>query len=277
MPAQKTKYKIRSFFSTRIISIILLLPLGVYLLYRTFLINNMQPTTPESQHKKKYPSGIPDKFDLSGAVQPFAGNTILSHLPPTSPLHASMQTLYTKLASHPLAHLYTLLPPSSWHMTVFEGALDKRREPAFWPAGLDRNATIEECTSFLEEKLKSFDLGIKMPFHLRLVGFKPLVNGISIHVKAQTEEENVAIRGLRDRLVEAVGMKQGNHERYKFHLSVAYLLRFLSEEQEEGLRMFLEEHFEGMPKEFELGLPEFCKFEDMFKFERVSYLENKEE
>lgn len=116
-----------------------------------------------------------------------------------------------------------------------------------------------------------------MPFRLRLVGFKPLVNGISIHVEARSAEENVAIRGLRDRLVDIVGMKQGNHERYKFHLSVAYLLRFLSEEQEEELRTFLEGGFEGMPKEFELGLPEFCKFEDMFAFERVSYLRNKEE
>lgn len=239
-------------------------------------LNGILVSTPP-QTQEKYPNGIPEKFDVDGNVQPFAGNTIICHLSPSTEIYASMSTLYDKLKEHRLSHLYTLLPPSSWHMTVFEGALDKRRKaPAYWPPDLDTNASLADCTAMLEKKLESFDSQYKPPFRLSPVIFKPLVNGISLHLKPRTTEENVAIRHLRDRLVDVTGMKQKNHEKYKFHLSVAYLLRVLSEEQEKEIRGLLERHFEDMPKELELGLPEFCTFDDMFGFERVFYLENKE-
>ncbi|KAF8852206.1 DUF1868-domain-containing protein [Acephala macrosclerotiorum] len=277
MTMQKMKHKISGFFSTRAITIVLLWSLGAYLLRLNMLAGSVRSMIPVST-PQKYPSGIPEKFDLDGNVQPFPGNTIICHLSPFSEIYASMQALYEKLKEHHLSPLYTLLPPSSWHMTVFEGALDKRRKaPAYWPADLDVNASIADCTAMLEKKLESFDLQYETPFRLSAIGFKPLVSGISIQLESRTAEENIAIRRLRDRLADVTKMKQEKHDKYRFHLTVAYILRYLSDEQEKELRELVTRHFKDMPKELELGLPEFCKFEDMFAFERVFYLKNKEE
>lgn len=275
MTPRRMKQKISGFFSTRVISIVLILSLGVYLLRLNLLAGRVQTSMPVSQHKK-YPNGIPEKFDLDGNAQPFAGNTIICHLSTSSEMYASMQVLYKKLKEHPLSHLYTLLPPSSWHMTVFEGALDKRRVAATWPADLDINASMANCTALLEKKLNSFDLQFETPFRMSVIGVKPLLNGISIHLEPSSVQENTAIRHLRDRLVDVTKMEAKGHDKYKFHLSMAYMVRFGSDEQKKELMEMLMEHFENMPKEVQLDLPEFCSFEDMFAYERLLYLENKE-
>lgn len=53
---------------------------------------------------------------------------------------------------------------------------------------------------------------------------------------------------------------------------MAYFLRYLNKEQKAQLSVLLKEHFETMPKAFELGAPEFCTFEDMYRFDRMFYL-----
>ncbi|KAJ7922926.1 hypothetical protein B0H13DRAFT_2316851 [Mycena leptocephala] len=78
-------------------------------------------------------------------------------------------------ANH-LSHLYTLLPPTSYHMTVFEGVLGK------------------ECTALFEQKMSSFDLQCDPPYHISITGFGPLQIGIEVHLEPSTAEENARIR-----------------------------------------------------------------------------------
>jgi hypothetical protein len=105
-----------------------------------------------ADHCLPYPRGVPAKFSPEGAVQPFAGNTIVCHLRRRPgpdeigsaggsssgtgcPMRAALDTLYSRLAAHPFATtgapeggpLYTLLPPASWHVTLFEGVCDQVR------------------------------------------------------------------------------------------------------------------------------------------------------
>lgn len=224
----------------------------------------------------KYPPGVPSKFDPDGNVQHFPGNTIISHLSPSSEpeLYNSMLALYDKLKNSHLSHLYTLLPPSSWHMTVFDGVCDQVREPSRWPNDLSIDASLQECTSLFGKKLSSFDLQCDPPYRLSITGFEPLLIGIGVHLEPSTIGENTRIRELRDRLSNALYIRRSNHKTYGLHLTVAYLLRFLTEEQDKELRKLLMDHFDGMPKQFELGAPEFCTFEDMFAFKRLFYLKN---
>jgi len=210
----------------------------------------------------QYPSGIPNKFDLSPTSEPELYNLFLA--------------LYEKLKNHPLSHLYVLLPPSSWHMTVFEGVCDKIRKPGRWPDDLSVNATMEECNSLYEDKLSSsFDLQSDPDtYHFTITKFKPLnKSGIGVHLEPSAED-NARIRRLRDRLSKLLHIRAKDHKTYAFHLTVAYLLRYLSEEQERELSDLLKDHFEGMPKQLQLGPPEFCTFEDIFTFKRVFYLKN---
>ncbi|KAJ7922927.1 hypothetical protein B0H13DRAFT_1980851, partial [Mycena leptocephala] len=112
--------------------------------------------------------------------------------------------------------------------------------------------------------LSSFDLQCDPPYHISITGFDPLQNGIG----------NARIRGLRDRLWQLLHIRSERHETYPLHFSMAYLLRILTDEQDRELRELLMDHFEGMPKEFTLGAPEFCTFEDMFAFKPLLSLRN---
>ncbi|KAJ7920806.1 RNA ligase/cyclic nucleotide phosphodiesterase [Mycena leptocephala] len=226
----------------------------------------------------KYPVGVPSKFDPDGNVQTFPGNTIICHLSSSSQpeLYNSLLALYDKLKSSHLSHLYTLLPPSSWHMTVFEGVCDQVRHPSLWPDDLSTDALLEDCTSLWEKKLSSFDLQCDPPYHLSPTGFYPPYAIIGLRLQPYTGEEDARLRDLRDRLSTLLHIRPNNHRNYSFHLSVGYMLRFLTNEQEKELTRLLMDHFEGMPKQLELGPPEFCTFEEMSAFKRLFYLKNQQ-
>lgn len=226
--------------------------------------------------RPKYPSGVTGgKFCPNGTVQRFPGNTIISHLAHSSPLQYSLQELYAALAAHPtLSPLYTLLPQASWHMTIFGGADDKERKPGSWPTdSLPLDAPLANVTALYYSKLRQCDLLDQgPPYRLRVVGFKPLRGGIGVHVEPATEEENARLRRLRDRLADALEIKRSDHETFVFHISITYFIRWLDNEQKAELTKLLEDSLTTMPRDFELGSPEFCTFEDMFLYERSLYL-----
>ncbi|KAJ6584733.1 RNA ligase/cyclic nucleotide phosphodiesterase [Mycena capillaripes] len=229
----------------------------------------MTSNLPVDSEGPKYPPGVPSKFDSDGNVQRFPGNTIVSHLSPTSEpeLYNSMLALYDTLKNSHLSHLYALLPPSSWHMTVFEGVCDQVHD-------LSITASLEECTALYQEKLSSFDLQCDPPYYISITGFDPLETGIGIHLEPSTTEGDARIRGLRDWLSDVLHIRAKEHKTYVLHFSMAYLLRILTKEQDQELRKLLMDHLEGMPKQCKLGAPEFCTFEDMFAFKRLFYLKN---
>ena len=233
--------------------------------------NELDTTVKDSDSRPQYPSGVPDRFDPDGNVQPYPGNTIISSLSPSSDLYASMLVLHDKLRNSNLSHLYALLPPSSWHMTIFDGVLDKVRRPGYWSSDLSMNASLAECDALFAKKLSSFDLQCDTPYLMSVVGYTQ--SGFAVHVQPRTPEENTRLRGLRDRLSEVLKIRHSDHEVYGFHLGLAYFLRYLTDEQKKELSVLLEGHLKSMPTEFELGAPEFCKFEDMYAYHRQFYLE----
>ncbi|KAK0731058.1 RNA ligase/cyclic nucleotide phosphodiesterase [Lasiosphaeris hirsuta] len=224
-----------------------------------------------------YPLGVPSKFDPDGNVQPFAGNTIVAHLPPSDKLYTSLLSLHAKLAASPLAHLFALLPPPSWHMTVFEGVCDRVRMPGLWPSDLPLNTPLEQVTAHFEEKLTAFDVvnedWEQPPYRLTVTGFSPLFVGIGVSLRLGTLEEEARFRSLRDRLSKTLLIRAAHHDNYDLHLSLAYFVRYPDEQQKAELLQLLTDHLNGgMPWKFELGAPEFCTFENMYRFDRLLYL-----
>ncbi|KAK3694339.1 RNA ligase/cyclic nucleotide phosphodiesterase [Podospora appendiculata] len=229
--------------------------------------------------RPEYPIGVPSKFDPDGNVQRFPGNTIVAHLPLSSPIYASLLKLYERLSTCHLSGLLAMLPPSSWHVTLFEGVCDQvRAQEGFWPCdpGLPVDAPLDDCTSSFAGKLREFDLRCDPPYRFVIVGFSPLDVGIGIHVELQTPPEESRLRGLRDRLAETLKIRHPQHDVYEFHLSMAYLLRHLSDSQKSELTALLLGHLQDMPKVFELGAPEFCTFDNMLQFDHLFYLGDQE-
>ncbi|KAK3335776.1 RNA ligase/cyclic nucleotide phosphodiesterase [Cercophora scortea] len=236
------------------------------------------PTEPQQDREGEdvrpdYPIGVPSKFDPDGNIQRFPGNTIVAHLARTSPIYASLLKLHDRLSTCPLSGLLAMLPPSSWHVTLFEGVCDQVRTPeGFWPRDLPVDAPLDDCTSSFAGKLREFDLRCDPPYPFVIVGFSALDVGIGIHVELQTPQDEARLRGLRDRLAETLKIRHQQHNVYEFHLSMAYLLRHLSDSQKSEMMALLLNHLQDMPKVFELGAPEFCTFDNMLQFDRLFYL-----
>lgn len=222
--------------------------------------------------RKEYPGGVPAKFKIDGSVRHYPGNTIICHLSPDSTLHTQLMKLYRELEANRDEVLYTLLPPPSWHMTVFEGVCDQVRKSGFWPSDLSLDVPLSECNSHFTTKLSAFEMGTEPPFRLRIAGYSPRVDGIGLHLEPITAAEEVRLRRLRDRLAETLNIRHPSHDTYVFHLSIAYFIRFPSDEERERLEERLAAHLPGLPAEFELGAPEFCYFHDMFEFRRQFFL-----
>ncbi|KAK7048177.1 DUF1868-domain-containing protein [Favolaschia claudopus] len=243
--------------------------------FRTPTFDASKTTPHPSVDLVRYPSGIPHKFDSQGNIQPFRGNTIIAFLYRFSQarFHQQLVDLYVKLdASHMNNYLYVLLPPSTWHVTFFEGVYDKIREPGRWPDDLSIDATMQECNSLYTNKLSSFDLQTDPPYHFTFTNFATLNrSGISLHLEPSAED-NVKLRSLRDRLSTLLHIRAKDHDKYEFHLTLAYMLRYLTAEQQQELENLLASSLQAIPKELKLHAPEFCTFEDITTFRQVLHL-----
>lgn len=230
-----------------------------------------------------YPGGIPFKFNPEGVAQRYPGNTTLCHIPLSSPLIPGLQEVYKTFDSHPtLSKVVRLLPPASWHMTVFDGVREEECEPGMWPPGLAKQP-LDESTAEFSQRLREFGSqleaeGLAPPYRMKARRFEvPPIVGIGLQVEGATPEEEKRMRRLRDRLSDVMGFRAPNHEVYQFHVSIAYLLRHVDGDQKTELHNTLEQLLPNLDVEFELGKVEFCTFESMLEFPRLFYLGDEED
>ncbi|MBC2663505.1 DUF1868 domain-containing protein [Novosphingobium flavum] len=153
------------------------------------------------------PRDVGRKFSSDGRVIPFRGNTIICHLDQQGPNSAPFEALldiYRQLPSRKFARKITLLPPSSYHMTIFGGANDPERKPGAWPASIPLNAPIEECTRIIGERIKAANIGNVAPIRMRVDTSPPSSgeNPMTIRLLPVDAAEDARLRALRNRLSE---------------------------------------------------------------------------
>ena len=108
-------------------------------------------TMPQSRRKAdeiRYTSEVGRKFYADGRPRPFAGNTIISFVPPDSPVFHLGVWVQTQIRELPYAHKFALLPPGSFHMTVMELLCDEVRVPANWTPRLPLDASLAQTDQF---------------------------------------------------------------------------------------------------------------------------------
>ncbi len=221
-----------------------------------------------------------EKFYADGRVHPFPGNTIICHLPqqgPDSGCFDALLDVYRDAPSRAFIRKVALLPPSSYHMTVFSCTTDNDRGSGSWPSGLPRDATMAECSRYLGEKLRKFPLQTDLPICVRVDPQDPPSSEAPLKIRlvgADANEER-KLRTLRDRLSSYLGIRAIAHDAYYFHISLGYLLQPLTAEEQQSYRAALsawrKSVMQACPK-IMLGAPEFCTFADMFAYHRMSYL-----
>ncbi len=236
------------------------------------------PRYPEDQSvigtHNNNPSGVGSKFDTNGNFLHFPGNTIICHLPRQNAFHDVLNSIYDVLVGCDLAHTYALLPPSSWHMTLFEGVCDQVRTEGFWPSDLSPNAPLDNCDRLFSNKPATFDLDCELPLQLKVSGWQPLINGIGLNLEPINQIHEDRMRDLRDRLSGLLSIRHPKHETYVFHVGIAYLIKYLTAPEKTALSAMLDKWLPQMPSEINLAAPEFCTFVDMFAFKRQFFLKN---
>lgn len=233
-----------------------------------------------AHQRAPYPSSVGSKFYPNGQVHPFAGNTIICHLPQQGEhdnAFNAMLDVYRDAPSHIFLRKVAVLPPSSYHMTIFDGANDHSRKPGSWPADLSMDMPIEDCNRALAARLRHFDLGISLPIRMRVDPEQSPVNGRAMvfRLKPYDDVENTKLRGLRNRIADVVQYQAADHDSYQFHISFGYPIAWFDPDEERDFQKIWCDCAERIAKkcpEIILGAPEYCTFEDMFAFHREFYL-----
>ena len=89
------------------------------------------------------------------------------------------------------------------------------------------------------------------------------------------KEDEKILRNCRNELSNLLKIKFENHQRYTFHITLAYILRELKEDEIKKLLKFNKNLFKEFDKEFPkivLDKPEMSTFENMLEFKSVNQI-----
>lgn len=217
------------------------------------------------------------KFSADGTVLPFAGNTVICRTPPQGLLSDKLRALHEALRNVSLRSKLALVPPESYHMTMFSGANDQNREASHWPAGVPLTVTIEECNRAVAERLTTFRLRAELPFRLKIASeeVRGYPTTCSLRLAGADEAAERNLRNVRRQLAVVYGCRLPTPDVYSFHITIAYCLRSFSKEEFGEYRSIMNSHrnsIAGALPVVEFGLPEFCTFPDMKQYDFQCYL-----
>lgn len=223
---------------------------------------------------RPYPGGIGlpgsgAKFTTDGAVQVWPGNTFLCHVARPSPAYTAMMEVQERLKQSPFAGFFVHLPPPSFHMTVFEGISPGQAGSPVWPADIAPDASRAMVTETLTHRVA----GLSLPdFAIRATG---LFCGNSLTVTGQTARDKAVLRGARSSLRDATGITPDGFETYGFHITLGYLLHWLSPATAAALIAYSDATFARYAEALQdipLTACALCDFDTMHHFEPVHIL-----
>ncbi len=234
-----------------------------------------QSSTPSPENATPHPRPATGggKFYPTGQVREWPGNTIICPVEPGAALHDVLRTVQEEAMAQPVMRKFTLLPTSSLHMTLFEGVdLDHRMAP-YWPASVPNDAPLSAVNQWCQNRLASFHTGGGR-FHMRpdpaLSAHE--IRSFTVSLRPANVQEERRLRDVRDRLASLLQIRAPNHDLYRFHITLGYLIGKLSVDEAAQINQLYKswfERIEALVPEFVIGPPAFCTFKDMFAFAPV--------
>lgn len=210
------------------------------------------------------------KFSTDGTVQPWPGNTFVCHVRADSAAHDTIRAMQEEVKMSRFARFFTFLPPSSFHMTVFQGCTPATQEPALMPhrgaPGMRRDA----LSGLILDAVR--DVTFDPAPRARMID---LYCGKSLTVTGAEPEGEAPLRAMRETLRRATGIEQPDFDDYVFHITMAYLIDWLTEPTARALVEFsadMTSRYAPPLAEIALGPVEFCNFESMHHFQPLKAL-----
>jgi hypothetical protein len=206
------------------------------------------------------------RFDAAGRFLPEAGNTVVAQVVPGSATEAALIALRADLMALPHASHFAFTDVASYHMTVFEGATETRRQAEVWPGGLPLDLPMAGVTEAMVRRLD----GWRAPpdFAMRITEVTPL----GLRLTGATPDDEQHARAWRNRLSVALGLRAPNHVSYGFHTTLAYCMTGLPHAALPDLRSRMADLTLRLQAEvpvIHLARPAFSTFADMNAFPPV--------
>jgi hypothetical protein len=163
---------------------------------------------------------------------------------------------------------YTYLPLPSLHMTVFEGVCDAFRTANAWPDDLDPALSVDAVTKVFAGRMA----GLNLPTGFTIAPVE-VYGGIGVNVTGAKPEDTANLWTARNLLREATGIHTGDFAAYQFHISLAYLRRFLTEAEALTMQDVSDQVLAMLQQDaatITLGPVAFCRFDDMHSFHPIA-------
>ena len=151
-------------------------------------------------------------------------------------------------------------------MTLFQGIIEGRRSPPYWPADMAPDTPIDAMTAHYQARLASFEPAA--PFAVELVRAVPT----GLIVAGVTAADRQAMAAWRNRFAESFGYRHPDHDGYEFHITMAYLIDWLDDAAIPAWTTLLNAvaaEIRSQAPVLELRAPAFCSFADMNWFEEL--------
>ena len=210
------------------------------------------------------------KFTPDGSVQIWPGNTFICHIDRASDSYRLILELQEEIKKSPFNRFFTFLPPPSFHMTVFQGVSLNDKPVTVWPEGVPKGLSRDEVSGLMLKRVDGLDLPAS--YKIKVDG---LFAGHSLTVVGADATQEDALRQTRLALRDATGITFTDFEDYVFHITMAYLIDWLSEKTAKELVAFNAEiggRFREALGVIDLGPVEFCNFDSMHHFEPKRFL-----
>ncbi len=212
--------------------------------------------------------GAENKFDNKGNPISFPGCTIIFNIPINTDLSNQIISFQKKIENFNPKKTYFYLPPSSFHMTLFDCCNLNTKNTNYWPSDIDPDMDYKDIAVELNKKIENYNF--PKQFNLKL---KTFFGGYSIILVPFSEKDEKILRNCRDELSSLLKIKFENHQRYTFHITLAYILRQLNETEIKNLIEFNKQLSSDFNKKFPkitFKKPEMYTFKDMLEFKSIN-------
>ncbi len=228
------------------------------------------------------PGAIPNrdtllKFNPDGSARPFAGNTVLCHLPAQCAFRTAVVQLHDRLQAAPYRQKLGLTTPDSYHMTIFNGANDQDRARTGWPSYVPIDAPMAVCDREVGARIAALHLHCALPIRVRLDPAATLAypTACTLRMVPADDAEDAKLQSVRHKLATLFGIERPSDAHYGLHVTLSYQLAAFNQQETRAYHQLLEQQLPRIlaaAPALELGNPEFCTFPDMFYFEPVALI-----
>ena len=214
--------------------------------------------------------GGENKFDDKGNPLPYPGCTIICNIPLNTHLSDQIISFKKNIEKFNPEKTYFYLPSSSYHMTLFDCCNLNTKNTKYWPTDIDPDMDYKDISIELNKRIQNYIFPEELNLKLKMV-----FGGYSIVLEPFSEKDEKILRNCRDELSSLLKIKFENHQRYTFHITLAYILRELNKNEIKSLIEYNKKLFFDFSKKFPkiiLTKPEMCTFEDMLEFKNINQI-----